>query len=249
LTEAPESVFRTSVRCEACKATTTPAEFRTDARIKSTVMIASWRTESRHARRLDHHGFNQIVGAGMESYGGAPGTRRPSSRCNRLALPGYRSPSNRGSTRNSPSKKKSITDTVKRATSRTEGSRTSRRFFPTAFATRSAASSARTDGWILARARARPYSTITHPKTIPHLLKSAAGPDPRRTRSRFPSRIAGRTNGDNRRRASATIACAISPVSACGNIRSRSSANSSSSLMCTAASLTRKICPDSSRRC
>ena len=99
----------------------------------------------------------------------------------RRELAGHRNPLNRDSTRSSPSRKKSTAagaPTFPAATSSTEGSRTTRRFFPLASATRSASSEARTDGWISARARGRPYSTTMH-REGEGPLKSAAGSGPR----------------------------------------------------------------------
>ena len=77
--------------------------------------------------------------------------------------------------------------------------------------TRSVGSAARTDGWISARARGRPYSTTTHREAM-RLLKSAADPVPGRAWSRSPSRIASRKNGNSRPRASAMTAYGISPA-------------------------------------
>ncbi len=72
------------------------------------------------------------------------------------------------STRKSPSRKKSTAagaPMFRAAMSPTEGSRTTRSFFPPASATRSASWAARTDGWISARAPGRRYWTTTPPKT------------------------------------------------------------------------------------
>ena len=84
---------------------------------------------------------------------------------------------NRGSTRNSASRKKSTAagaPTFPAATSPAEGSRTTRSFFPPGSATLSASLAARTDGWISARAPGRRYWTTMRPKTTRRRLKSAA---------------------------------------------------------------------------
>jgi hypothetical protein len=60
-------------------------------------------------------------------------------------------------------------------------------------------------------------------------------------------RIAGRTSGDSRPRASALTVYGISPASACATIRARSWDNSRSLPTCTAASPIPKTCPGSRR--
>ena len=137
------------------------------------------------------HGFSQIIGERMEdrSNGSGRPDRHRSAGCLGWELAGHRNPLNRGSTRNSTSRKKSTAaraPTFPAATSPTEGSRTTWNFFPPASATRSAVAAARTDGWISERATGRRYWTTTHQKTSRRRVKSAPGPAARRARSRCP---------------------------------------------------------------
>src|SRR5919108_2699036 len=105
------------------------------------------------------------------------------------------------------------------------------------------------DRWLdIGAASGRPYSTTMHRVTM-RLLKSVADPGPKRARSRSLSRIAGRTSGKSRPRALAMTVYGISLANVSANIRSRSLGNSRSSPTSMAVSLTRKICPDSSRGC
>ena len=198
--------------------------------------------------------FSQIVGESMDDRGSAPGRcdrhrRAGAWSASRLAT-GTRSTAD--STRKSPNRKKYSADGAPMfpaATSPIGGSRTTRSFFPPASATRSAGWAARTVGWISARAPGRPYWPTTPPKTPRRRLKNAPGPAPGRARSRCPSRTAGPTSGDSGPRAWAMTVYAISPASACGNIRPRSWENSRSLPTCSAASPIPKTCPSSLTRC